>query len=344
MNTMNRFDLNAEPPYSYVFNNNEKYYVTSKSILNDRLILYSISAISGQNSIFQYVLFILLFVFTMLILIVLFSSKKIAARKTNDLYVILDAFENIRAGNLNTYLKLSGNDEFAVVSESWNLMLDSLKQQIETNREMAGLVASAQSTQLASQFNPHFLYNTLENIRFMCKMEPKTAERMVFHLSTLLHYSISNMGEEVPLVEDVRYTENYLSILKYRFGHSFQYEINIPGEIETCIIPKLIIQPMIENSIKHGFVGRERLTVKITGYIDHDNVILTCVDDGAGMSRETLDQITKMLLQSTNKTNHSGLYNIHRRVQLRYGENYGIKIESTEGTGTFLQVTLPVQR
>ncbi|NLO38151.1 MAG: sensor histidine kinase [Ruminiclostridium sp.] len=343
MNTLNRFDLNTEPPYTYVNSNHTKVYVTSTPIFDDRLIVHSISAIEGQNTIFRYILFILLFVFTLLIFIVLFSSKRIAARKTQDLYVILDAFERIRAGDLNTYVKITGNDEFAAVSESWNLMLDSLKQQIETNREMADLVAAAQCKQLTSQFNPHFLYNTLENIRFMCKMDPKSAERMVFNLSTLLHYSIANMGEEVALKEDICYTENYLSILKYRFGQSFQYEMNIPQQLETCIIPKLILQPMIENSIKHGFAGKSCLTVKISGHIEQGKLFLTCEDDGAGMSRETLDEIQQLLVHSSNKTNHSGLYNIHRRVQLRYGEEYGIEIGSTEGTGTRLQVTMPVR-
>lgn len=343
MNTLNRFDLGTDPPYTYISSNGGKVYVTSVPIFEGRLIVHSISAIDSQNTIFRYILIILLFVFTLLILIVLFSSKKIAARKTRDLYVILDAFERIRAGDLNTYVKISGNDEFAAVSESWNLMLDSLKQQIDTNREMAGLVAAAQCRQLVSQFNPHFLYNTLENIRFMCKMDPPSAERMIFNLSTLLHYSIGNTGEEVPLKEDVRYTENYFSILKYRFGQSFQYEIHIPQQLETCIIPKLILQPMIENSIKHGFAGRRCLTVKISGFIEQGKLILVCKDDGAGMNRQTLDEIQELLKHPSNKTNHSGLYNIHRRVQLRYGEDYGIKIESMEEAGTCLQVTLPVK-
>ncbi|NLN65093.1 MAG: sensor histidine kinase [Clostridiaceae bacterium] len=343
LNTMNRFDLNATPPYTYINSSNGKVYVTSTPIFDGRLIIHSISALEGQVAIFRYILFILLFVFTLLILIVLFSSKKIAARKTRDLYIILDAFERIRAGDLNTYVYVSGNDEFAAVSESWNLMLDSLKKQIETNREMASLVATAQRRQLTSQFNPHFLYNTLENIRFMCKMDPKSAERMVFNLSTLLHYSIGNIGEEVSLKEDMDYTENYFSILKYRFGQTFRYEIDIPEQLDACIIPKLILQPLIENSIKHGFTDRTCLTVIIAARIEQDKLILTCEDDGAGMDPKNLNAIRDLLRNSTNKTNHSGLFNIHRRVQLRYGDEYGVNIESKEGVGTILTVTLPVK-
>lgn len=279
----------------------------------------------------------------MMIVAVLISTKGLAVKKTKDLDTIIRGLEKVKEGNLDTHIDISSNDEFETIGESYNLMIDSLKEQIERNIEMGRLVAFSQTKQLESQFNPHFLFNTLENIRFMCKLDPPSASKMVLNLSTLLRYSISNTQEEVTVKEDLVYTENYLSILKYRFNQRFHYAINIPPEVQLCIIPKLIIQPMIENAIKYGFEGKDHLLVEVNGYIEENKLILQCSDDGAGMKPETLAEMKKIIGESTNRSSHSGLYNIHRRVELRYGEGYGIQIESELGCGTFLKVVLPVK-
>lgn len=343
LNSMQRFDLKGKKANGNIENQVGKYYISSSSILNNRMHIYSISSRSNITSIFQYIIIILILVFVMITLLVFISTKKMALSKTKDLYKIIKAFEKVKEGNLNTYIETSSNDEFAVIGESYNLMLDSLKEQIETNKEMGRLVSTSQSKQLESQFNPHFLYNTLENIRFMCKLDPPSASNMIFNLSTLLRYSLSNTKEEVTVKEDLQYTENYMSILKYRFNRRFHYTMNIPSEVKSCVIPKLVIQPMIENSIKYGFEGKEHLTIKISAYLEDNNLVLTCWDDGAGMKEEALQEIKQLLMQRTNKSNHFGLFNIHRRVQLRYGEEYGIQIESKQEVGTYLKVLLPIK-
>lgn len=343
INRLQRFDLKGKKSNGNIENEIGKYFITSSSILNNQMYIYSISSRSNITSIFQYIIIILILVFVMITLLVFISTKKMAASKTEDLYKIIKAFEKVKEGNLNTYIETSSNDEFSVIGESYNIMLDSLKEQIETNKEMGKLVSSSQSKQLESQFNPHFLYNTLENIRFMCKLDPPSASKMIFNLSTLLRYSLSNTREEVTVKEDVQYTQNYMSILKYRFNQRFHYTMNIHTEVMSCIIPKLVIQPMIENSIKYGFEGKDHLTIEISAFLEDNNFVLICWDDGAGMNEETLQDIKQLLIQKANKSNHFGLFNIHRRVQLRYGEEYGIQIESKQGVGTYLKVVLPIK-
>lgn len=342
LDTLNRFTLCNLNKSGYIENANGRYYFTANSILNNRIRIFTLSSLSTQLAVLQFIVIILVVVFAMMIIAVFVSSKKMAIKKTKDIYVIIDAFENVKSGNLNTYVNIAGNDEFKIIAESYNLMLDSLKEQIATNKEMARLVAISQGKQLESQFNPHFLYNTLENIRYMCILDPKSASNMIYNLSTLLRYSINNSNEEVTVKEDILYTENYMSILKYRFNERFTYTINIAKEVEECIIPKLIIQPMIENSIKYGFEGRESLHAEILGFIEDDNLVLICKDNGIGMTYDVLDETRHILTQHRNKSTHSGLYNIHRRVVLKFGEGYGIQIESKYQVGTILKVILPV--
>lgn len=341
LDTLNRFKMWNIDKSGYIENTNGRYYFTANSILNNRIRIFTLSSLSAQLAVLQFIVIILVVVFAMMIIAVFVSSKKMAIKKTKDIYVIIDAFEKVKSGNLNTYVNITDNDEFKIIAESYNLMLDSLKEQIATNKEMARLVATSQGKQLESQFNPHFLYNTLENIRYMCILDPKSASNMIYNLSTLLRYSINNNSEEVTVKEDILYTENYMSILKYRFNERFTYSIHITKEVEECIIPKLIIQPMIENSIKYGFEGRESLHAEILGFIEDNNLVLICKDNGNGMTSEVLEETKSILTQHRNKSNHSGLYNIHRRVVLKYGEGYGIQIESKHQVGTILKVILP---
>ncbi len=343
LDTLERFDLSIEKAKTHVKNDAGEFFITKREIMGNQIMIYSILPLSNQLTIIKYIVFILLFVFSMMILFVFLSSKKEASKKTKDLYRIIDTFEKAKEGDLDTHIHISSSDEFETIADAYNQMLDSLKDQIERNKEMSKLVISSQTKQLESQFNPHFLFNTLENIRFMCKMEPDIASKMVLNLSTLLRYSISNTQEEVAVNEDIAYTENYMSILKFRFNQRFQYSIDISPEVEECIIPKLLIQPMIENSIKYGFIGREHLVVEICGYREEDHLVMICSDDGTGMTPEVLEEIQQVLRSSVNKSSHTGLYNINRRLQLKYGEEYGIQITSEPKKGTTLKVILPIR-
>jgi two-component system sensor histidine kinase YesM len=341
LDTLKRFNLKVEKARSNVENEAGKFFIASSGILDNRIHVYSILQLSNQIIIIKYIMYVLLFVFTMMILFVYISSEGMAAKKTKDLYVIIDAFEKAKEGDLDTHIEITSKDEFETIAEAYNQMLGSLKEQTERIKEMGKLVAFSQTKQLESQFNPHFLFNTLENIRFMCKMEPEIASKMVLNLSTLLRYSISNTQEEVTVNEDIAYTENYLSILKFRFNQRFQYSIDITPEIEECIIPKLLIQPMIENSIKYGFIGRDHLVVEVSGYLEDGKLVMICSDDGAGMELEVLEEMQQILGSNVNRSSHTGLYNINRRLQLKYGDEFGIQIQSVRGEGTTLKIILP---
>ena len=130
---------------------------------------------------------------------------------------------------------------------------------------------------------------------------------------------------------DTENMQSYFNILQIRYNKRFAYEIDIEDEIQNCMIPKLIMQPLIENAVKYGFEDQEKLTVKIRGYEKQDKLIFSCEDNGAGMSSEQLEDIRRRLQQKENKEGHLGLYNIHRRIQLMYGKEYGIYIESENG-------------
>ena len=142
----------------------------------------------------------------------------------------------------------------------------------------------------------------------------------------------------------MEYLENYLTILQYRFNRRFSCAVDVAEEALSCLIPKLVLQPMIENAVKYGFGKQENLDVEIKAYIHEGRLIMICRDDGAGMTPKMLGELTALLEQEENNSRHSGLYNIHRRGRILFGRPYGVEIRSTEGLGTTLVVTLPVRR
>lgn len=274
----------------------------------------------------------------------LINTRKVTEKKTEDFYRILEVMEDAAGGNLERTIEIDRDNEFATIADTYNQMIVSLKTQMENNQKMAQLVASSQNKQLESQFNPHFLYNTLENIRYMCKMEPDIAEKMVYSLSGLLRYSLDGKEAEVTLREDLEHLENYLTILRYRFNRRFSYQIDVEEETLGCRIPKLVLQPMIENSVKYGFGKQEELRVELKAYLHEGKLIMICRDDGVGMTPSVLSELTALLEQPENRSRHSGIYNIHRRIGLLYGREYGVEVRSAEGHGTTLVVTLPEKR
>ncbi|MCR5557957.1 MAG: histidine kinase, partial [Butyrivibrio sp.] len=264
-------------------------------------------------------------------------------RYTKDIKRIEDAFEAVSNGDFDVSLNINSSKEFKTIGNDFNEMLQGLKDQIDQNKELAENVAFSQVKQLESQFNPHFLFNTLDNIRFMAKIDAKAADKMIVSLSGLLRYSIRDSREEVTVREDLNNLQNYLNILQIRFNKRFAYKMDVAEDIMDCLIPKLLLQPLLENAVKYGFGGKEKLTVNIRGYQMQEKLVFICEDDGAGIDEDKLLEIRQNLREESNSSVHYGLYNIHRRVKLLYKDkgDYGLDITSTKDEGTTVRIVLP---
>ena len=320
------------------------FYLTQGNMSNGKIHVYTMTDTEPKVHIMAWMILMIVVIFSIIGVVTFYSTKKVAVKYTKDVKAIADAFTSVENGEWDTRLSTDSTLEFQTIGKAFNKMIDSMKKQLEENRELALHAAFAQAKQLESQFNPHFLFNTLDNIRFMIKIDAAKADKMITSLSKLLRYSIHDSGEEISVREDTENMQSYFNILQIRYNKRFAYEIDIEDEIQNCMIPKLIMQPLIENAVKYGFEDQEKLTVKIRGYEKQDKLIFSCEDNGAGMSSEQLEDIRRRLQQKENKEGHLGLYNIHRRIQLMYGEEYGIYIESENGRGVSVVLVLPVKR
>ena len=324
--------------------NNQHFYLTQNHILSGQIGVYTMTDTVPKVHIMWWMILMIVVIFAIIGIVTYYSTRKVSAKYTQDVKLLADAFTSVENGEWNTSLTMDSTLEFQVIGKAFNKMIDSMHKQMEENKELALHAAFAQVKQLESQFNPHFLFNTLDNIRFMIHIDANAADKMITSLSKLLRYSIHDSGEEISVKEDMENIQSYFNILQIRYNKRFAYEVNIEESILDCMIPKLIMQPLVENAVKYGFTDRDKLTVKIKGYEKPGRLIFSCEDDGAGMTPQQLKDIRRRLQQKENKEGHLGLYNIHRRIQLMYGEEYGIFLESEIGQGVVVVLVLPVKR
>lgn len=320
-----------------------QYYVGKKEILQGELTVYALTSIDGIVRQLSNAILMLIGILTILSVSIVVSVKRQVEEKTMLIDRFVEAFSAVKQGRLDMRLDVESNNEFQIISDAYNMMLSSLQELMQNNHERARATVISEIKQLESQFNPHFLFNTLENIKFMIKLEPDAASKMIVALSNLLRYSINEKGSEVTIREDMAYTQNYLDIQKSRFGQRLDYIIKIPQEIENCIIPKLIIQPIIENAVKYGFRDCNKVMVRIEIRISEEKLVILIDNNGTTIEPEELAAIRAMLAATHNSSEHSGLYNVNRRIKLMYGEAYGLELVSGEAEGTRVKIVLPVR-
>ena len=159
-------------------------------------------------------------------------------------------------------------------------------------------------------------------------------------LSRILRHSVRD-EENILFKKDLDYIEDYLKLHKIRFKENLNYSINISDEVENSYVPKLLLQPVIENSIKYGYKEKDNLNIDITGERVGNDIIFKVEDNGGGMTKEEVQGIRDTLQREENLGKHIGLYNIQRRLNLLYGEDYGLKINSVHGEGTTVIVKTP---
>ncbi len=322
----------------------EVYFVSREKLMHDDMTLYAFTPIT--NMLTQYVtgLTVLLAVLFLMVLIILFSVKRETRQKVQAVEELLQAFKALEDGNLSYKTSITTGNEFEQIGQAYNKMVDSVRALIALNEEKVKATVISEVRQLESQFNPHFLFNTLENIKYMVRLDPVAASKMIVALSKLLRYSIDTTQRMVLLAEDLQYTHSYMQIQKYRYGERLHYKEDIEEEALNCLIPKLILQPVIENAIKYGNQNVANFMVKVSAHVVDDYLRIDIVDNGRGIASAQLKEIQAVLEKEGNDSAHHGLYNVHRRLQLIYGSNYGIKIARGLKVGTKISLFLPNKR
>ena len=231
--------------------------------------------------------------------------------------------------------------ELEILDDSFNEMTDHISALIEKQIENERSLHQAELELLQAQINPHFLYNTLDSIAILAESDrEEDVVNMITSLSTFFRNSLSE-GEDIhTLRAEMAQAVSYLEIQQIRYSDILTYSIDIAEDVQDCLIPKLILQPLIENALYHGIKNRRgRGLITITGGRENNRILLRVRDNGIGMDSERLEQLQNGIYQQ--KQGSFGLWNVHQRIRLYCGDPYGLSFESVPGEGTTVTVTLP---
>lgn len=253
---------------------------------------------------------------------------------------VMYAARKLGDGEFDYVLEDLGNDEIGQIGEAFNLLNQRIQRLIRENYEKKIKLQSEELNLMQEQINPHFLYNALAAISALALREGQgQTVRCVKHLADFYRISLNKGKQVLSIREELELLKNYLKIQKVRFGESIQVEYEVKKELLTLKTIKLLLQPLVENSIHHGRRSEEEiLTIRVSIFLEGDRVCFSVEDDGNGIEQEKLEKLRGQLEQFEEGY---GLKNVHNRVRFTYGEGYGVKIDSVSGVGTRVCVYIP---
>ena len=268
-------------------------------------------------------------------------SEALARHITRPVSRLDKAIAKVKDGDLSIQVKVKTNDELGRLTESFNQMVKDLKRYLEDRVQRQKDLNETTLRLYQTQLNPHFLYNTLDTIKWSAKIHqiPEIAV-LAENLAVILRKSISSKPF-IQLREELDTIESYIKIQKIRFAGRFLYETEVPDMLEDCVIPKMILQPLVENAIIHGLDGCANGYICIYAAQKDGILRISVTDDGCGMGQEMLDWMNSP--NPAKRDGHLGLYNVIQILKLYYGEEYGIQAES-DTSGTTVTIRLPAKK
>jgi Predicted signal transduction protein with a C-terminal ATPase domain len=258
-------------------------------------------------------------------------------------------FKDINAGRKAAYIYPRTKDETAYLCRQFNIMYEELTQSVEKMAQDSTLREKAEYNALLAQLNPHFLYNSLESISSIAKLSgQEEIVRAIHMLGHLLRVSISGKEQKIPLREEMRYIHYYLELQKMvTAGTHLEWDFSIEAGTEDYLVPKLLLQPVVENAILHGLnnIARDGIIV-ITSNKRNDYLVLEVYDNGEGARQEDIDCILAEEEADDPQRNrdHIGIRSIQKRIHILYGSAYGMQMESSLGNGMIVKITLPLEK
>lgn len=347
---------------------NEKGIIESSA--DDQIILTAYQRIPSTNllttymvnkdlafeSIYQlrnFCLLILAFVVASSVLIAYFVTKSIS-QPVDQLISVMKKAGN---GEWNARYPNSGNDEITILGDCFNEMAEKTSQLIEQvylseiRRQQISLsLKNAQLDALLMQINPHFLYNTLDIIRWEAMYEANGESRvthMIEAFSRLCRMGIHAGSNTITLSEGIRHGETYLEVINFRHQYKIELEKDFSIDTEKVYVPPFMLQPLFENAVTHAFGDASKgCRIILKGKIDRDTLFLIVADNGKGISSEECEKLNARMMDSDafrNSSESIGMVNVNQRIRLFYGSKYGIHVKSQQDRGTEITITLPVR-
>jgi two-component system, sensor histidine kinase YesM len=282
-----------------------------------------------------------------LVLVLVFAATLLVSKQiTRNLKVLLDTMKSVKHGNLFATPKGISQDEVGQLSMEFTKMMSQINSLMDDIKKQEKIKREDDLKILQTQINPHFIYNTLNTIRYLAELQNvKNIKEVTVSFIELLRVSIGNAERFITIQKEIDYVQSYVNILKYKYLDKFNVVYQIEDTILQCKTLKMTLQPIVENALVHGidFIDREGF-ISIKVYSENGVVKLIVTDNGVGMTGE---QITKVLKGSNSNENKSrfngiGISNVNERIKMFFGDKYGLNIYSQLGECTTVEITIPI--
>ena len=264
---------------------------------------------------------------------------------TNRLSAVIDQMSKCRLGLPAALPDSDAQDEIGALVDSYNYMTHIIHDLVEEQAKAAEDLRIAEFNSLQAQMNPHFLYNTMDMINWLSQQGRSQEVTMaVQKLSRFYKLTLSRKQSLSTIQDELEHVSIYVELLNMRFADNIDFIVDMPDSLMERPIPKLTFQPVVENSILHGIMEKEEKegTIVLTGWEEEHGIVILISDDGVGIQPDILENILaeKKIAEGSSGTNIA-VYNTHRRLQLMYGMEYGLKYSSTPGEGTEVEIRIP---
>lgn len=282
------------------------------------------------------------------ILLFILIAFFIANRLTKPMICLTNAMQKAQEGDMSVQVSIGGRDEIGKLSNAFNTMICKIRELIIRINEEEQVKRSAELKMLRAQINPHFLFNTLNSIRWVAEMNrAKPVSELILALASLLKNSIMNDKEFVSLAEEIDNLKNYCKIQEVRYGGIFEVRYNVAKEALDCLVINLMLQPIVENSLIHGFEGLSRKgEININAEIMDEHLVITVIDNGQGMDQEQIKRVLEKRQDKHGELGSIGIINIHDRLKINFGREYGLEMfgEVGQGIKTVIRIPLSIQK
>lgn len=283
----------------------------------------------------------IIFIFAIIsLLLSLLVTKALSNYLISPVKQLSSAMNETKSGNFDIGIEEVREDEFSILYRDFNEMTHTIRKYNQQSIQNEKDLNEANIAMMHAQLNPHFLYNTLDTIKWSGVINhiPEIST-MASSLAKILRMSIS-VDKFISLEDELSLVKSYMEIQKIRFDNHFKYECSLPDELKEALVPKLIVQPIVENSILHGLMESEEGLISVTCYHEGEVLFIEVIDNGCGIDKFVLENLNS---KGDNKLkDHIGFYNINKIISLSYGDEYGLNVGLNKESGTRVVIRIPL--
>ena len=347
--------------YHFDYDTIQEYFMSSNNFIEKEILgktvyaifynirgpeWYMVVALSSEPIMNKAQSFMTIFlgIYILCIIISLLIATGLSKSMTGRLTSIIDQMSKVKYGLPVALPDSETNDEIGELIDNYNHMTKLINKLMEAEKKASNELRIAEFNSLQAQINPHFLYNTMDMINWLSQQgRPNDVTTAISNLSKFYKLTLSRKKSISTIEDEIEHVSIYVKLQNMRFHDTIELLVDMPDELMECSIPKLTFQPIVENSILHGILEQENKTgtIVLTGWIEDGDIVILISDDGAGMSKETLDNILSGNIESRQGSS-IGVYNTHRRLQILYGPLYGLSYKSTPNEGTEVEIRIPL--